>query len=79
MMEVLQSQEKEVKQKKKFSTSIPTPSDKPDSEIIFRDISVKYIKTTANNKLIGILKAIITVGLILLKDTKSTIIANIPP
>ena len=62
-----------------LSTSIPTPRAKPDSEIMFRDIPVKYIKTTANSKLIGILRAIIIVGLILLKKIKSTIIAKTPP
>ena len=42
---------------------MPTPSARPDKEIIFNVIFVKYISTTAKSTLIGILNATTTVGL----------------
>ena len=62
-----------------LSTSIPTPSAKPDRDIMFNVTPLKYIKIIANNKLIGILKAITIVGLILFKKISNTKIAHIPP
>ena len=55
-----------------LSTNIPTPNAKPANDITF-------IVTPPNNKLIGILKAIIIVGFIFLKNSNNIIIANIPP
>ena len=62
-----------------LSTSIPTPRARPDNEIIFNVTLLKYIRTIANSKLIGILKAITIVGLILFKKINKTNIAKIPP
>jgi len=62
-----------------LSTNIPTPKDKPDKLIIFKVILLKYISTIDTNKLIGILSAIIIVGLKLFKNNNKTIIANAPP
>ncbi len=62
-----------------LSTNIPTPRDKPDKLIMFKVILLKYISTIDTNKLIGILSAIIIVGLKLFKNTNKTIIANAPP
>ena len=58
---------------------MPTPRANPDKDIIFNVTPLKYIKTMANNKLIGILKAITIVGFILFKNTSKTKIASIPP
>ena len=46
-----------------LSTSIPTPNARPDSEIIFSVTPLKYISTMANISEIGMLRAMITVGL----------------
>ena len=45
-----------------LSTSMPTPSARPDSEITFRLISEKYISATAAVRLMGMDRAITKVG-----------------
>ena len=45
-----------------LSTSIPTPSARPDREMIFKVIPVKYISTIQVRILIGIENAMISVG-----------------
>ena len=62
-----------------LSTNIPIPRHKPPRDITFNVMLVKYIITTANNTLNGILKATINVGLISFKNSASTIIARIAP
>ena len=47
-----------------LSTSIPTPTASPDSEIILRVTPLKYISTRAKITLIGIESATIRVGFI---------------
>ena len=62
-----------------LSTSIPTPKARPDREMMFKVMSVKYISTMANSTLMGMEKAIITVGLTSRRNRASTRIARIPP
>ena len=58
---------------------MPTPSAKPDSEMIFNDIPVKYIKTIAKTTLSGIEHAITSVGLISFKNRIRISTARIAP
>ena len=62
-----------------LSTSIPTPTASPESEIIFIVTPLKYIRTIANTTESGIEKATIKVGLKSLRNSRSTIIANTAP
>ena len=62
-----------------LSTSIPTPTARPESEIRFSVIPEKYINTIAKITLIGIEHAIITVGRMSLRKKSSIIIAKSPP
>ena len=45
-----------------LSTSMPTPSARPDSEMMFSVTSVKYISVMAHIRLNGMLHATINVG-----------------
>ena len=58
---------------------MPTPSAKPDSEIMFSVMLLKYMSTTANSTLSGMLNAMITVGRMSRKKTISTSTASRPP
>ena len=62
-----------------LSTSIPTPSAKPDRLKIFNVIPEKYINTMANSTLSGILIATTSVGRRSFKKNASTITARIAP
>ena len=62
-----------------LSTSIPTPSARPESEMMFRVTPEKYMQTTAATRLTGIDIAMINVGLISRKKKMSTMIASNPP
>ena len=62
-----------------LSTSIPTPNARPDSEIIFSVTPLKYISTMANISEIGMLRAMITVGLRSRRNKIRTIIARMAP
>ena len=62
-----------------LSTSIPTPRARPDREIIFSVIPLKYISTTAPKTLIGMEHATIAVGLISFKNTNKIKIARMAP
>ena len=58
---------------------MPTPSARPDSEIILIVTPEKYISTIAVRILIGIEQAITNVGLISFKNSSSIRIASSPP
>ena len=58
---------------------MPTPSARPDNEMIFNDIPVKYIKTIAKTTLSGIEHAITRVGLISFKNRIRISTARIAP
>ena len=62
-----------------LSTNIPIPSARPDSEIMFNVIFVKYISTTAKTTLSGMEHAITSVGFISFKNNNNTIIARMAP
>ena len=62
-----------------LSTSIPIPNTRPDIEIIFKVIPVKYISTIAVTTERGIEHAITIVGLKSFKNKKSTKIASTAP
>ncbi len=62
-----------------LSTSIPTPSARPDKEIMFNVTPEKYMATNAVIILIGIEQAITKVGRILFKNTRRIITASIAP
>ena len=62
-----------------LSTNIPTPTAKPDKEIIFSVMFVKNISTMENSTLSGMLKATTTVGRISCKNRNNTTIANNAP
>ena len=62
-----------------LSTSIPTAIESPESDIIFKLIPEKYIRTTANITLTGILQSVMNVGLISLRNINRTITANNAP
>ena len=58
---------------------MPTPSARPDSEIIFKVIPEKYMATMAAIILIGIEQAITKVERTLFKNTSKMIIASTAP
>ena len=62
-----------------LSTSMPTPSARPDSEMMFSVTPVKYISTTANVRLMGMLMATTNVGRTSFKNSASTRMASTPP
>lgn len=51
-----------------LSTSMPTPSARPDSEMMFSVTSVKYISVMAHIRLNGMLHATINVGFAVLEE-----------
>ena len=62
-----------------LSTSIPMPSDRPDSVMIFSDRFEKYIRTIANNTDSGMLIATRTVGLTSFRKIARITIASSAP
>ena len=62
-----------------LSTSIPTPSARPDSEITFIVTPLKYISTIAVKILIGMEQAMTNVGRISLRNSNKMKIANTAP
>ena len=62
-----------------LSTSIPTPSARPDSEIMFSVTPLKYISTMATITLKGMLKATTMVGFTSFRKKASTITASRAP
>ena len=62
-----------------LSTSIPTPSDKPASVIMFMSRPVKYIRTTANRTDSGMLTPTTRVGLMSFRKMASTMMASAAP
>ena len=62
-----------------LSTSMPTPSARPDSEMMFSVTSVKYISVMAHIRLNGMLHATINVGFASLRKKISTMMASRPP
>ena len=62
-----------------LSTSIPTPSARPDRDRILNVMPVKYIHTMANSTLSGILMATTMVGRRSFRNSASTMIARIAP
>ena len=62
-----------------LSTSMPTPSARPDSEIRFSVTPEKYISVTAHRRLKGMLHATMSVGRASRKKRMSTRMASAPP
>ena len=62
-----------------MSTNIPTPIAKPESEITFSDIELKYIKTIAKIRLIGMETAMMIVGFMSRRKKNRIIIAKTAP
>ena len=62
-----------------LSTSIPTPSARPDRLRMFSVMPVKYISTMANSTLSGMLMATTSVGRRSLRKSASTMIASTAP
>ena len=62
-----------------LSTNIPTATASPDREIMLRVTPEKYISIIANIMLTGMLKSVISVGFISLKNRSRTITANSAP
>ena len=62
-----------------LSTSMPTPSARPDSDRILKVMPVKYISTMANSTLNGILMATTMVGRRSFKNSASTMMASTAP
>ena len=62
-----------------LSTSIPIPSISPDMDMMFKEIPVKYISTTAVTTESGMEQAITKVGLISFKNKSRTKMARIAP
>ena len=62
-----------------LSTSIPTPSARPDSEITFIVTPLKYISTMAVRILIGMEQAMTKVGRISRRNTSRIRIASAAP
>ena len=62
-----------------LSTSMPTPSARPDNEMMFRVTPEKYIITTANRILMGMEHAMITVGFRSFRKKSRTKMASKPP
>ena len=58
---------------------MPTPTARPDREIILRVTPEKYISTMAKMTLTGMETAIIKVGLMSFKKKRRIIIANTAP
>ena len=62
-----------------LSTSIPTPSAKPERDIMFSVIPLKYMQTTAVTRLTGMERAITSVGLMSFKNRINISIASTAP
>lgn len=62
-----------------LSTSMPTPSARPDRLIMFRVTPEKYISTTANIRLMGMLNATTPVGRRSFRNSASTRMASSAP
>ena len=62
-----------------LSTSIPTPSASPAREMTLSVTPEKYISTTANIRLIGMLNAMMMVGRTLRKNSSKIRMASAPP
>ena len=62
-----------------LSTSIPTPSARPDRERMLKVMPVKYISTMANSTLNGILMATTMVGRRSFRKSASTMMASTAP
>ena len=62
-----------------LSTSIPTATARPESDIILSDIPEKYIRTIANMILTGIENTVISVDFMCLKNSNSIRTANTAP
>ncbi len=62
-----------------LSTSIPTPRAKPEREMMFSVIPLKYMHTTAVTRLIGMEKAITRVGRKSFRNTINMKIARTAP
>ena len=58
---------------------MPIPSARPDRDIIFKEMSVKYIKISAVSTLRGMLAATTNVGFTSFRKMASTKIANTAP
>ena len=58
---------------------MPTPNARPDKEIIFMVMFVKYISTIANNTLSGMLNATTTVGRTSFRNSINTSTARSAP
>ena len=58
---------------------MPTPTARPDSEIIFKVTPEKYISTMAKMTLMGMEHAMMNVGLISFKNKNRIKTARIPP
>ena len=62
-----------------LSTSMPTATASPESEIILIVMPEKYISTTASTRLRGMLTATMKVGLMLRRKKNRMTIASAPP
>ena len=62
-----------------LSTSMPTDTARPESEIMFSVTPEKYMSTTANTTLMGMETRVMTVGRISRRNTRRTRIAKIAP
>ena len=62
-----------------LSTSMPMPSASPASEITLMVTPEKYISTTANSTLSGMLTAVMRVGRMFRRNRKRMAMARMPP